>query len=256
MVQRLDERLGSGISPFYVVPANTGSEFGIGCEIQSFRSVKEDPVSGLHGSNDLLKDRQSQESEMVAQVMKYVGHPLAAFIFGFVLILAVTGILFRYFQQRKRDQYITLRKDISRMIDDEMAGIRRDISIVIENELSKIKKNVSIGVRTELLKVKESIPALIKSEMKEYDGHKPTPLNDKIIPLNKTKHSQQVKGEYTFENDKEEALDVEKEIAKLNRNMSVVTALLVEMNHRTGKRKQHALNNTAVKRPYAEGSDL
>ncbi|MFO7737641.1 MAG: hypothetical protein R6V46_04145, partial [Desulfatiglandaceae bacterium] len=182
--------------------------------------------------------------------------PLAAFIFGFVLILAVTGILFRYFQQRKRDQYITLRKDISRMIDDEMAGIRRDISIVIENELSKTKKNVSIGVRNELVKLKEHLPVLIKEQMKAYDGYKPIHLNDKIIPLNTTKNSQQTKGEYKSGNDQGEALDVEKEIAKLNRNMSVVTALLVEMNHRSGKRKPPALKSASEKRPYAEGSDL
>ena len=62
--------------------------------------------------------------------------------------------------------------------------------------------------------------------------------------------------DHTSEVNKEEALDVEKEIAKLNRNMSVVTALLVEMSHRTGKKKREASNNEAEKRSALEGIDL
>jgi hypothetical protein len=151
---------------------------------------------------------------------------------------------------------MTLRKDILRIIDDEVAGIRSDISVVIENELGKMKKNIFVGVRSELLKLKEQIPVLIEAQMRQYEKEKPINLNDKVIPLNKTKNAQLSTADDTFENEKGEALDVEKEIAKLNRNMSVVTALLVEMNHRTGKKKQQALTYRSEKRPKAEGIDL
>jgi hypothetical protein len=193
---------------------------------------------------------------MVDNLMTYVGHPISAVVFGIAFVVAGAGVLYRLLQQRKRDQYMALRKDILRIIDDEVAGIRSDISVVIENELGKMKKNIFVGVRSELLKLKEQIPVLIEAQMRQYEKEKPINLNDKVIPLNKTKNAQLSTADDTFENEKGEALDVEKEIAKLNRNMSVVTALLVEMNHRTGKKKQQALTYRSEKRPKAEGIDL
>ena len=119
-----------------------------------------------------------------------------------------------------------------------------------------MRKNISVAVRTELLKLKGHIPVLIKEQMHKYDERKPVNLNEKIIPLNKTKYSRQAIADHKFELNKGETLDVEKEIAKLNRNMSVVTALLVEMSHRTGKKKQETPNNKGKERSTLERVDL
>jgi hypothetical protein len=188
---------------------------------------------------------------MAEQLMKYLSHPLAAVVFGFILILAVAGLLFRLFQGRKRNQYIKLRKDILRIIEDEMVGIKSDISVVIENELSKMKKNISTSVRNELFKLKGNIPGLIKEEVEKLNKTESRDVSGKIIELNKNKSFRQVTGNSELEVNKGETLDVEKEIAKLNRNMSVVTALLVDINHRTAK-----TNSKSPQKKAEESSNL
>ena len=112
-------------------------------------------------------------------------------------------------------------------------------------ELSKMKKNISTGVRNELFRLKGNIPILIKEEIGKLNINKSRDVSGKIIELNKNKSFRKVIEDPKLEVNKGDTLDVEKEIAKLNRNMSVVTALLVDINHRTAKGNTKSLQKKA-----------
>jgi hypothetical protein len=83
-------------------------------------------------------------SLMIEQIFKYMSHPFAVALYGFLALVAIVALLVRFFQFRRRNQNLKLKKGISRHVDDEMAWMKSDISVVIENELIKLKKNISI----------------------------------------------------------------------------------------------------------------
>ena len=172
------------------------------------------------------------------QIFQYISHPFAIALFGFLVFVAIVALLMRFFQFRRRNQNLKLKKGISRHVDDEMAWMKSDISVVIENELLQLKTSIPVLVKDEIDKLKESIS--VESEKK-------------VIDLGKNRSIRVASDTNAFKKGKHDATDVEKRIDKLDRNMSILMALLVEMKHAAATGKERILKNSSKKKVALKG---
>lgn len=159
---------------------------------------------------------------MIEKILLVVSPPFAATFFGFLAVVAIVALLMRFFQSRRQKQNIELKQYISQHVEDEMVGIRGDISVVIENELLKLKRR---------------IPVLIKDETAKLKGNISVGPEKKVIDFSKNRSIRVGRDGNASKIDKNDKANIEKRIEKLDRNMSILMALLVEMKHRaaTGK---------------------
>ena len=185
---------------------------------------------------------------MLEQIFQYISHPFAIALFGFLVFVAIVALLGRFFQFRRRNQNLKLKKGISRHVDDEMAWMKSDISVVIENELTKLKKNISISIEKEILQLKTSIPVLVKDEIDKLKESISVEPEKKVIDLGKNRSIRVASDTNAFKKGKHDATDVEKRIDKLDRNMSILMALLVEMKHVAATGKEGILKNNSKKK--------
>jgi hypothetical protein len=185
---------------------------------------------------------------MLEQIFQYISHPFAVALFGFLAFVAIVALLLRFFQFRRRNQNLKLKKGISRHVDDEMAWMKSDISVVIENELIKLKKNISISIEKELLQLKTSIPVLVKDEIDKVKESISGEPEKKVIDLDKNRSIRFASDTNVLKKGKHDATDVEKRIDKLDRNMSILMALLVEMKHVAATGKERILKNNSKKK--------
>jgi len=190
---------------------------------------------------------------MIEQIFQYISHPFAIALFGFLVFVAIVALLLRFFQFRRRNQNLKLKKGISRHVDDEMAWMKSDISVVIENELIKLKKNISINVEKELLQLKTSIPVLVKDEIDKLKESISVESEKKVIDLGKNRSIRVASDTNAFKKGKHDATNVEKRIDKLDRNMSILMALLVEMKHVAATGKEGILKNNSKKKVALKG---
>jgi hypothetical protein len=182
--------------------------------------------------------------------------------------VAIVALLLRFFQRRRRNQNLKLKKGIRRHVDDEMAWMKSDISIVIENELIKLKKNISISIENELIKLKKNIPINIERELLQLKTSIPVLVKDeidklkesisvepekKVIALGKNRSIRVASDTNAFKQGKHDATNVEKRIDKLDRNMSILMALLVEMKHVAATGKKGILKNNPKKKVALKG---
>lgn len=196
----------------------------------------------------LLPQKRNFFSLMIEQIFQYISHPFAVALFGFLAFVVIVALLVRFFQFRRRNQNLKLKKGISRHVDDEMAWMKSDISGVIENELIKLKKNISISIEKELLQLKTSIPVLVKDEIDKLKESISVEPEKKVIDLGKNRSIRVASDTNAFKKGKHDATDVEKRIDKLDRNMSILMALLVEMKHVAATGKESILKNNSKKK--------
>ena len=205
---------------------------------------------------------------MIAPMFQYISHPLAIAFFGFIASVAFVALLVRYFQLRRRNQNLKLKKSITRHVDDEIAWMKNDISVVIENELIKLKKNISMSIENELIKLKKempvrfekellqlktSIPILVKDEIDKLKESLSVGHEKKVIDLGKNRSIRVSSDTKPFKQGKHDADNVEKRIDKLDRNMSILMALLVEMKHTAATGKEGILKNNSKKKIALKG---
>ena len=205
---------------------------------------------------------------MIELIFQYISHPLAIAVFGFIASVVFVALLVRYFQLRRRNQNLKLKKSITRHVDDEMAWMKNDISVVIENELIKLKKNISMSIENELVKLKKdmpirfekellqlktSIPVLVKDEIDKLKESLSVGHEKKVIDLGKNRSIRVSSDTKPFKQGKHDADNVEKRIDKLDRNMSILMALLVEMKHTAATGKEGILKNNSKKKIALKG---
>lgn len=205
---------------------------------------------------------------MIGQIFQYILHPFAVAFFGFLAFVAIAIFLVRFFQLRRRNQNLKLKKSITRHVDDEMGWMKNDISVVIENELIKLKKNISISIENELIKLKKDIPIGIEKELLELKTSIPVLVKDeidklkesisvepekKVIDLGKNRSIRVASDTTAFKKGKHDTNHVEKRIDKLDRNMSILMALLVEMKHVAATGKKGILKNNSKKKIALKG---
>lgn len=167
---------------------------------------------------------------MMEQILQYVSHPFAAILLGFLAVVAMVALLSRLLQSRRQSQNIELKKYISHHVEDEMVGIRGDISVVIENELAKLKRR---------------IPALINENMAKLKDTVSIDPDKKVIDFSKNRSIRAASDSNAFKTDKNDKAPIEKRIDKLDRNMSILMALLVELKHSAQGRKQGSPQDNA-----------
>ena len=130
---------------------------------------------------------------------------------------------------------------------------RKTITTSIENELIKLKKNISISIEKELLQLKTSIPVLVKDEIDKFKESISVEPGKKVIDLGKNRPIRVASDTNAFKKGKHDATNVEKRIDKLDRNMSILMALLVEMKHVAATGKEGILKNNSKKKVALKG---
>ena len=131
--------------------------------------------------------------------------------------------------------------------------LKKNISIRIENELIKLKKDLPIRFEKELLQLKTSIPILVKDEIDKLKESISVDPEKKVIDLGKNRSIRVASDTKSFKQGKHDADNVEKRIDKLDRNMSILMALLVEMKHTAAPGKEGLLKNNAKKEVALKG---
>ena len=142
-------------------------------------------------------------------------HPVTMATIGITVALIVVVFSLHCFSQRMRRQLI---KDVFIALEKETVRMKRSLPLTAEKEFLKLKRELSVNMEAELDRLKREVHGL-RDKMSQLESRKPIKTE--------TRPRQLQKGEEA----KVPSLDFEKEMGKLNKNMSVAIALLMELSH-------------------------